>query len=312
MQQIGRYEHIVVKPITGALGAEIEGVDLSKPLAPPVLDEIKRAFSDHLCIFFRDQDLDVESFGAFGSNFGELGITSYVDPVHGATKVHRIVREASATWDDRNFGDSWHIDQTTRPNPNPIFGLYSVEVPEYGGDTMFANLYMAYEKLSPALQKICDQLYVMHSASGLYGADGMGGPGLKKPMSAGFHLSEEEKRAYLMREQRHPLVIRHPVTGRKSLYTAGAYCKRFDGMTEDESMPLIDYLYRHAGKPEFTCRFHWTKGAVAIMDNRSAMHFAVQDYSGVRREMLRLEVAGEDVIAAAAPANEAAAESVAA
>jgi taurine dioxygenase len=300
MQRVADYKRITVKPVSGALGAEVEGVDLGS-LDAETFGEIQRAFADHLCLFFRDQQLDVASFGAFGERFGKLSITYYVDPVEGSEKVHRFLREADANWGDRNFGDNWHMDQTVRENPNAIFALYGVDIPPYGGDTMFTNLYLAYETLSPGMQALCETLTVMHSSSGLYGKDGRGGMGVKKPMPVGkFNITEDQIRAQLAAETEHPLVVYHPVTKRKLLYITGPYCVRFKDMTEEESKPLIDFLYQHACRPEFTTRFRWSKGAVALMDNRCMLHFAVQDYAGFRREMLRLEVEGEVPIG---PAN---------
>jgi taurine dioxygenase len=300
MQMVGEYKRIQVAPITGAMGAEITGVDLNS-FDDETFQEIKRAFADHLCVFFRDQKLDAKSFGAFGQRFGELSITSYVDPVEGSDKVHTITREATAQWGERNFGDNWHIDQSIREEPNSIFALYSLEIPPYGGDTMFANLYMAYDNLSPGMQELCDRLIVMHSPSGLYGREGNGGLGVKKPMPVSkFSIDEEGVRKHLAIEMEHPLVIVHPVTKKKALYITGPYCIRFKDMTEEESKPLIDFLYSHAQRVEFTMRFRWTVGAVALMDNRCSLHNAVQDYVGYRRSMLRLEVNGEKPVG---PAN---------
>jgi alpha-ketoglutarate-dependent taurine dioxygenase len=301
MQQLGRYERLIVKPIAGALGAEVEGVDLAR-LDEPAFAEIGRAFNEHLVLFFRNQKLTEQQFEAFGARFGKLSITYYVDPIPGSKYVHRIERSAEAKWGERNFGDNWHIDQSIRERPNAIFALYSVDCPPYGGDTMFTNLYLAYEALSPGMRALCDTLTVMHSSRGLYGADGRGGLGVKKPMPVGkFNITPEQVRTQLAAETEHPLVIRHPVTRRKVLYVTGPYCVRFKDMTEEESLPLITFLHQHAVRPEFTCRFRWSQGAVALMDNRCAQHFAVQDYSGFRREMLRLEVEGERPIG---PANE--------
>lgn len=301
MQQVGKYERLIVKPMGGALGAEVSGVDLGN-LDAVTFAEISRAFADHLVLFFRDQQLTERQFEDFGSRFGQLSITYYVDPVPGSKFVHRLVRAADAKWSDRNFGDNWHIDQSIRERPNSIFALYSLDVPPYGGDTMFTNLYLAYEKLSPGMRALCDTLTVMHSSRGLYGADGQGGHGVRKPMPVDkFNITPEQMRAQLAAETEHPLVVRHPVTQRKLLYVTGPYCVRFKDMTEEESMPLIAFLHQHAVRPEFTCRFRWSSGAVALMDNRCSQHFAVQDYSGFRREMLRLEVEGARP---SGPANE--------
>lgn len=292
MQQVGSYERITVKPVGGYLGAEIEGANLAT-LDDETFGEIRRAFADHSVIFFKNQDLTALQWESFGARFGELSITSYVPPLPGTTKVQHFVREAGHKWGDRNFGDNWHADQTIRERPNLIAGLYSVESPPMGGDTMFSSLYAAYETLSPALQNILEQIILMHSATGLYGSDGKGGRGIKKPIDRPkFTLTDEEVREHLSKETPHPLIVTHPVTGRKILYISGPYAVRFDGMTEDESQPLIQFLYQHAQRPEFATRWRWEKGQVAVWDNWACMHFGVQDYAGMRREMYRFEVEG--------------------
>jgi taurine dioxygenase len=293
VRERGTYRHITATPVSGALGAEICSVDLNA-IDAEIFAEIERALADHLVLIFRDQDMTPDSFERLGERFGNLSITYYVEPMEGTRKLQRLVREASAAWGDRNFGDNWHIDQSVREQPNAIFGLYAAEVPPFGGDTMFANLCLAYDTLSPGMQQLCDRLSVMHSSSGLYGPDGLGGSGYRKPMNRNaFNISDEKLRAQLAQETEHPLVTRHPVTGRKVLYHTGPYCVRLKDMTEDESRPLLDYLYQHAQRPEHTCRLRWEKGTVAIMDNRCLLHFAVQDYAGFRREMYRFEVEGE-------------------
>lgn len=292
MQQVRDYKRITVAPVGGVIGAEIGGVDLGK-LDDETFAEIRQAFADHLVIFFRDQRLEALDFQAFGARFGELSITSYVPPLPGTTHIQHFMREASHQWGDRNFGDNWHQDQTIRDRPNAISGLYSVDSPSHGGDTMFSSLYAAFETLSPALRDICQQLTLVHCATGLYGPDGKGGRGVKKAIDRPkFTLTDEQVREHLARETLHPLIVVHPVTGRKLLLISGPYATRFDGMTEDESQPLIQYLYQHAQRPEFVTRWRWQPGQVAVWDNWACMHFGVQDYAGMRREMYRFEVEG--------------------
>jgi taurine dioxygenase len=293
MQNIGKYDRITVKPIGGYIGAEISGVDL-RSLDDETFAEIRRAFADHLVIFFKDQDLAASDLESFGSRFGQLSITSYVPPLAGTTYIQHFLREAEHKWGDRNFGDNWHADQTIRTKPNTISGLYSVESPPMGGDTMWASLEAAFETLSPRLQELCEQLVLIHCATGLYGADGSGGRGVKKPIDRPkFTLTDEQVREHLAKETAHPLIINHPVTGKKILFISGPYAVRFDGMTEDESQPLIQFLYQHAQRPEFAMRWRWEKGQVAVWDNWACLHFGVQDYAGMRREMYRFEVEGE-------------------
>jgi taurine dioxygenase len=293
MQQVGQYDRITVTPIGGYLGAEISGVDLST-MDDATFAEIRRAFADHLVVFFDGQNLTPPDLEAFGRRFGTLSITSYVPPLPGTTHIQHFLREAEHKWGDRNFGDNWHADQTIREAPNTISGLYSVESPPQGGDTMFCSLYAAFETLSPALQAICEQLTLIHCAQGLYGADGSGGRGIKKAIDRPkFTLTDEQVRQHLATETKHPLIVTHPVTGRKILYIAGPYATRFDGMTEDESQPLIQFLYQHAQRPEFALRWRWRQGQVAVWDNWACLHFGVQDYAGMRREMWRFEIEGQ-------------------
>jgi len=294
MQQVRDYKRITVEPIGGVIGAEISGVDLGK-LDDETFAEIRQAFADHLAIFFKDQQLEALDFQAFGARFGELSITSYVPPLPGTTHIQHFMREAAHKWGDRNFGDNWHQDQTIRDRPNAIAGLYSVDSPSHGGDTMFCSLYAAFETLSPALQAICEQLTLVHCATGLYGPDGKGGRGVKKEIDRPkFTLTDEQVREHLAKETLHPLIVVHPVTGRKLLLISGPYATRFEGMTEDESQPLIQYLYQHAQRPEFALRWRWQPGQVAVWDNWACMHFGVQDYAGMRREMYRFEVEGTE------------------
>jgi taurine dioxygenase len=297
------YSTLRVKPCSGALGAEVEGLDASRPMDEETVAEVQRAFADHLILFFRDQTLTLSTFEAFAAQIGPLTRSDYGIPApDGATYAGRVVRPADAPRDERNFGDFWHMDQSIRACPNSAFALYSAEAPPYGGDTMFANMYLAYEALSPGLRAMCDQLIVMHSQSGVYGKDGLGGPGDMKPLPdvKRIYLSPEEVRARLATEIEHPLVIRNRETGRKSLYHTGAYCVRFKDMTEAESRPLLNFLDQHAKRPEFTVRMRWWSGSLALICNTHARHYAVQDYAGHRREMYRVEIAGSEPIG---PAN---------
>jgi taurine dioxygenase len=300
MQQVRDYKRIAVKPISGVLGAEVEGPDLAR-LDEETFAEIAQAFADHSVLAFKGQTLTPADIEAFGSRFGQLSITSYVPPLPGTTYIQHFLREASAKWGERNFGDNWHADQTVRERPNIIAGLYSVESPAQGGDTMFTSLYAAYDTLSPKLQEVCEQLTLMHSARGLYGNDGKGGRGVKKAVDRPkFTLTDEQLSEHLATETPHPLIVAHPVTGRKILFISGPYAVRFDGMTEDESQPLIQYLYQHAQRPEFAMRWRWQPGQLVMWDNFACMHFGVQDYAGMRREMWRFEVEGSVPMAPAA------------
>jgi taurine dioxygenase len=288
------FSRITVRPLGGALGAEVEGVDFSRPLDEETRREVRRAWHENLVLFFRGQQMDPAKLEAAVENFGKPSITYYVPPVDGSRYVTRLLRLAE-TAGGRNYGDRWHMDQTTRERPNAGFLLYNADCPPYGGDTLFSNLYLAYETLSDGMKALCDRLVVIHTAAGLYGKDGQGGAEGAKPMMKqgsqnSFNISSEQLRELLDRETEHPLVRVHPETGRKTLYLAGAYCTRFKDMTEAESRPLLDYLQAHIERPEHTCRFRWSQGTIAMVDNRCLQHVALNDYAGFRREMLRVEI----------------------
>ena len=285
------YTRIRVEPIAGHLGAEITGVDLAN-LDDATFADIKRAWLENLVIFFRDQNVTPDIMESFGQRFGDLSITSYTNSVPGYKFAHRLVRDAAVPKGERNFGDFWHMDQTVRPVPTAGFMLYAVDCPPYGGDTGFANMYSAYDNLSDGMKALCEQLVAIHSPAGVFGADGHGGPGKKPFFQPGtettYSITPEEVRKYLQQETEHPLIRIHPETGRKALMVTG-YVTRFRNMTEEESRPLLDFLMRHAIREDYTCRFRWRKGSLAIIDNRCMQHIAYQDYCGFRREMLRVE-----------------------
>ena len=291
------YRHIKVKPIAGSLGAEIEGVDVNT-MDAATFAEVKRAFAENLVIFFRGQDLTLKQHEAFMARFGKMTLTYYVNPIEGSDYVARLLRHADAPVGGRNFGDHWHSDQAIRERPPGCFSLYSVDCPPYGGDTMFSNSYLAYDFLSDGLKAMCDQLMVVFSSRVAYGGEGKGGgaqgskPLALKGVENTFKISDEEMRKLAAREMEHPLVCIHPDTGKKYLFTTQNYSLRFKGWTEEESRPLLDYLHRWMERPDWTVRFPWSKGALALIDNRCCHHFAVNDYAGFRREMWRVEIEG--------------------
>jgi taurine dioxygenase len=203
-------------------------------------------------------------------------------------------READVPKSVRNLGDRWHADQSSREAPNMGVALYCLKAPPYGGDTMFASLCAAYEGLAPALKTVTEPLIALHSLSGIYGVDGRGGVGTTKP----FGLVEsprgldDEMLEQIRRRIEHPLICEHPETGRPILYVTGNHMVGIKGMNDLEARPLLDLLNIHVVRPEFTCRFRWKKGSVAVWDNRCVQHYAVNDYAGFERTMLRAEMEG--------------------
>lgn len=272
-----------VSPIAGALGAEIHGVSLAEELSDETIAEIRQALLDHLVIFFRDQDLTPERQIAFAQRFGTLEEHDFVKGMPDYPKIIRVVREADET--TMNFGGAWHADVTHQECPAMGSVLYAVDVPPFGGDTLFANQYWAFDNLSPGMQRMLDGMVAVHSARGPFAPEGRSKNNWKNMQV------ETSEKAY--DEMEHPVIRIHPETGRKMLFVNRTFTIRFKDMTEKESAPLLEYLYRHASQESFTCRFRWTPGAVAFWDNRAVLHYALNDYTGYRREMRRVAIAGD-------------------
>lgn len=279
---------IEIQPIAGALGAEIHGVDLSETLTNSEFDAVHQAFLDHQVIFFRDQDITPEQHIAFGRRFGELDVHPFADGMDDYPEIIHVLKEAK-DHSDRTFGGNWHTDVTFYEKPALGSILYALDVPEAGGDTMFANMYAAYDALSDGMKAMLDGLTAIHSASRAYGErsrvvhrDRQSYTSMKISTSPDAEIEVE-----------HPVIRTHPETGRKGLFVNRAFTVRFKGWTEAESQPLLEYLYAHAVRPEFTCRFRWEKGSIAFWDNRCTHHFAINDYHGKRRSMHRVTVCGD-------------------
>ncbi len=276
------YKTITVKPISGALGAEIEGVDLSKELSNETFDDIHQAFLDHVVIFFRDQHLTHDQHKAFGRRFGTLNIHPYVKGMDGHPEIMQIVKEPE---DRINFGGGWHSDMSFLEEPALGSILYAREVPPYGGDTLWANQYLAYETLSSGMKKMLEGLKAVHTAKGEYSERGASA---QKRKGMEVATADDDTPAF-----EHPVVRTHPETGRKALYVNPAFTEKFVGMTRRESRPLLNFLFEHCTQEPYTCRFRWTKNAIAFWDNRAAQHFALNDYHGHRRHMERVTVNGD-------------------
>jgi taurine dioxygenase len=280
-----RYRGFNVNLLCGAGGAEVTGVDAAKPIGAEVVAELRRALAEHCVIFLRDQDLTPDQQKAFARHFGPLAQTPFVKPLPDHPEVMRIAREPDES-KKRNFGGRWHSDMTF--SPEPVLGtcLNARESPAVGGDTIWTNQMLAFEALSPALQRTLEGLRVMHSARRSYGPQGAYADDDLKSMR--IQASEEA-----LKEQAHPCIRTHPETGRKILFVNWVYAIRFEGMSEEESAPLLDFLNRHSQRPEFQIRFRWRKGSLALWDNRCTQHIAVNDYPGYRRVMDRVTIAGD-------------------
>lgn len=288
------YRHLQVHPIAGALGAEIRGIDLSSPLRDELFEEVRQALHEHLVLFFRDQSLTPQQHVDFSARFGELLEVPFVRALQGYPAILPVMKGRAETT-RRLFGGLWHSDMSYAQEPPLGSALYGRTIPPYGGDTLWANMYRAYDTLSDRLRQVLDGLNAVHSAVRSYGA---GGAVVNNGDPA--HKMDVRTDARAAQEVCHPVVRVHPGTGRKALYVNSTYTLRFDGMTEEESEPLLQFLYRHAARPEFTCRFRWSAGALALWDNRCTQHLALNDYDGFDREMHRTTIAGDRPLAPSA------------
>ena len=276
-----RNSRIEVRPIAGAIGAEIHNVDVGADLDEGTVGDIRQALLDHCVIFFRDQKLDVARHKVFTRRFGEIFIHPNYKGTQADPEIIVITREPG---DKKIVGEDWHTDTTMMPEPPMGAILYAIEVPPYGGDTLFANQYLAYETLSDGMKKMLSGMRALHSDR----------------MVAGPQANKNAFRATKVREDAewretvsaHPVVLTHPETGRKLLYVNASYTVGFEGMTEAESKPLLGYLLEHGHRPEFTCRFRWETGSIAFWDNRVCKHLAIHDAGPFRRVMRRTQIAG--------------------
>ena len=285
------YQSITVQPVAGSLGAEVSGVDLAAPLSNAAAAEIRRAFTENLVLCFRDQRLTPEQHLAFSRLFGRLCRMPYIKHMEDYPDIIAVLKEP----DERKistFGNAWHSDFSFLEEPPLGSILYAREVPSHGGDTLFANMYEAYDALSEGMKRMLLGLTAMHSGKP-YGQGG-----LPKDLKTSRSIGIERNKPEADREIAHPVVRLHPESGRKALFVNAIYTTRFEDMSEPESRPLLDFLFEHVQRPEFACRFRWAEGSLAVWDNRCTLHYAVNDYDGSRRLMHRTTVAGERPMAA--------------
>lgn len=277
-QQISTFEHIAVKRIAGAIGAEISGVDVSQDLSEDVIAEITAALNEHHVIFFRDQDLSPQRQAAFAARFGPLIPYPMVKGLDGTDEVVPVIKRKQ---ERVNFGGIWHADTTYLEKPPMGAMLYAVDLPPYGGDTQFANMHLAFETLSPSLQAYLEMLTVVQNSAKAE---------VTRTREDRVNESGEKPKALIAE---HPAVIVHPRTGRKALYVNSGHTEKFKELTFEESAPLLNFLYTHLSRPEFTCRFQWSPGALAFWDNYASQHNPINDYHGFDRVMHRVTIGGE-------------------
>ncbi len=268
-------------PIAGSVGAEIRGVDLATAVQDPqVVAELRRLWLEHQVLAFRDQDLDSEQFLAFADRIGTRSRYPMVPGIDGHPDIIAVLKLPGETV---NFGGLWHSDTVYLDEPPMATMLLAREVPSAGGDTLFADMYAAYAALSPALRTMIDPLRAVNSSA-------LADVSKTREDRIGDLGPEAERRDF---ESVHPVVRTHPETGRKALYVNRAHTARFDGMTEDESRGLLQFLFEHQVRPEFTCRVRWDVGTLVLWDNRCVQHNPVNDYHGHRRLMHRITLKGD-------------------
>ncbi|MEM7058622.1 MAG: TauD/TfdA family dioxygenase [Pseudomonadota bacterium] len=276
-----------IKPLTGGLGAEVLGADIRDPAQ---FDPIFQAFADHAVIAIRDQDITPDDQIAFAERIAPINVNRFFSKVPGYDKVAMVLKEADQT---RAIGEEWHTDHSYDLAPAQCSILHCIETPETGGDTTFASMYTSFEGLSEGLQETLRGMKAWHSSRHVFGDTAMRNDDTGKDGRIG-------NAAAATQDSLHPVVIRHPLSGREALYVNPQFTTHFDGWTAAESRPLIDFLERHVTSPEYTCRVRYAPGTIVIWDNRATWHKATNDYHGHRRLMHRITVEGPTLDAALA------------
>jgi taurine dioxygenase len=276
---------IQVKPVSGALGAEISGVDLGAPLEEATLAALRAALLEHAVIFVRDQELTPAAQIALARHFGEPEVHPIVEGMSDHPELLEVRKPAG---ESASFGTGWHTDNTFFESPSMGTALYGVEIPPYGGDTLFASMTRAWEALSDVMQGMLDGLVAVHSAARAYDPAVTGEAKYRGEAPMRYRYSDA-----IEKEVRHPVVRTHPETGRKGLFVNPMFTQRIEGLHADESEALLAFLYAHATRPEFTCRFRWQPRSLAFWDNRCVQHYAMDDYREFERVMRRVTVAGD-------------------
>lgn len=281
---------ITVERVAGSLGAVVNGLDV-RSLGDRDHEQLRAALAEHLVVFLPGQQLTLDDLEAFTDTLGGRDITPYVKPVEGRPYVIRVIKERD---DELNFANAWHSDLSYLPQPPSFTVLHAWDVPAFGGDTMWANQYLAYETLPAELREQLLGLRAVHSAGMAYGTGGY----LEAVASKSSMTIEPSAEAH--GTCTHPMVIRHPDTGRAALYVNPVYTVGVEGMDADTGRALLNRVFAHSVHPNLTCRMRWAPHMLAIWDNRCTQHFAINDYAGQRREMYRTSVRGGAPQAAAA------------
>lgn len=269
-----------IEPVSPSIGAEVLGVDLSRDLTDGTIADIRQALLDHVVIFFRDQDITPAQQLAFAKRFGTPVPYPMIDGIDGFPEIAPVIK---LPHERVNFGGVWHTDTIYTEAPPMGAILAARELPPVGGDTLFANMYLAWDTLSEGLRAMLADLRAVNSSA----------KGAAQITRNRGDADGPGKDAATLREAVHPVARTHPETGRTALYVSAGHTVRFEGWTEEESAPLLDYLFQHQIRPEHICRFRWAPGSIAFWDNRAAQHYPLNDYHGHTRIMHRISIAGD-------------------
>ena len=279
---------LTTRPVAPACGSFVDGLDVMRA-SDSDLVALSQMLAERGVVFLRDQHLSPEDQVALTARFGEVLRVPYVKHLDEHPDIIAVLKEA----DEKKistFGGTWHSDFSFLDQPPSLTILYGREIPPFGGDTLWTSQYAAFDALSPRMQEMMCGLSAVQTGW----PHGTKGPGPNAAVSRSVVMTRNDPTAD--REVIHPVVRVHPLTKRKALFVNPVYTQRFDGMTEEESKPLLSYLFAHATKPEFTCRLQWEVGTLALWDNRCVLHLAINDYDGSRRLLHRTTVAGETPI----------------
>ena len=275
------YERISVTPLSPVIGAEVSGVDLSQPLGNQLFQEIHDALIEHQVIFFRDQKMTLEQHKAFGRLFGALHVHPAAPATDGDEEVVTIHADKNST--SVSGGQMWHTDVSADDEPPMGSILHLQQVPEPGGDTLFASMYAAYEALSDEMKTFLGGLKAWHSSE-------------KRHKARYGHLGQLRDGVNTYPKALHPIVRTHPVSGRKALFVNTVFTTHIEGLNKNESDAILAMLYDHIATPEFACRFRWHDNSVAFWDNRCTQHRALWDYFPSTRHGHRIAVCGDKPI----------------
>ncbi|MFT4607044.1 MAG: taurine dioxygenase [Urechidicola sp.] len=278
------YSTMTVTPISRFVGAEIGNVDIAAGLSDDQFLEMRRAFVAHGVIFMRDQDLTPDQHIAFAKRWGEINVNRFFQ----AVETHPLIAEVRKEADQKyNIGSTWHTDHSYDQIPAMGSILYARTVPKLGGDTLFASMYAAYDHLSEGMKNTLLGMRAEHSSRHVFGETSYGDADQDD-------ISDRlGNKAKATQDATHPVIIKHPLSGKLALYVNSNFTLKFEDWSQPESQPLLDYLYQHASQNEFTCRFKWQVGSIAIWDNRATHHCALNDYQGERRLMHRITIEGQ-------------------